>query len=239
MKKIILTLLASVLCAALGAQERGLGDPQALYISKGTFAGGVSGSYYRFDAKDVINLLAILSGTTGKVSYLDVDAHADWFFKDNLALVARFGYSNLGLDGDSVNLAGMLPLSNKHMRREKYEASIGVRKYMPLFNSKIFALFGEGRLSGSRGYSKSYAVTDRGKEGDYTNLYSVDLGLIAGLSVFVTENMAIQVSLPKLSVGMEWEKQTENQVKDSSLTGLSLSSRFNILGIHIGTILCF
>ena len=231
--------MALALGATLWATDRGLGNPKAQYISKGTFAGGVSGSYYSFNAKDGINLLAVLSGTTGKVSLLNVDAHADWFFKDNLSLVARFGYSNMGLDGDSVNLAGMLPFSNKHMRREMYEASIGVRQYMPLFNSKILALFGEGRLSGGRGYSKSYALTDRGKEGDYTNLYSIDLGLVVGLSVFLTDRMAVVVSLPKLSLGMDWEKQTANQVKESSLTGFSVSTKLNILGIHIGTIFCF
>lgn len=225
--------------AHLRAIDRGLGNPNATYIEKGTIAAGISGAYRSFDAKDGINLLGLLSGTDGKLAYLSVSAHADWFMADNLALVATFGYSNIGLDGNSTNLAGMLPLSNKHLHRENFEGSLGVRKYIPLFNSKVFAMFGEGRLTGSRGYSKSYALTDRGKEGDYSDLYGVDLGLIVGLSVFVTDRMAMTVSLPKVSVGAQWNKQTEAQVKDSSLTGVTLSTKFDILGIRIGTIFCF
>ena len=239
MKKFLLSLVALAFAINLPAIDRGLGNPKSLYIEKGTFAAGITGSYFNLSAKDGINLFGLLSGTDGGLSLLSAEAHADWFLKDNLALIVSAGYSNTGLDVESVNLAGMLPFSNKHIKRENYEASLGVRQYIPLFDSKILAFFAEGRLTGSRGYSKSYALTDRGKEGDYTDLYSVDLGMIVGVSVFVTDRMAVQISLPKLSFGMEWEKQLEAQVRESSMRSLNASTSLDLLGLQVGTIFCF
>lgn len=239
MKKFLLSLVALAFAINLPAIDRGLGNPKSPYIEKGTFAAGITGSYFNLSARDGINLLGLLSGMDGGFSLLSAEAHADWFLKDNLALIVSAGYSNTGLDVESVNIIGMLPFSNKHIKRENYEASLGVRQFVPLFDSKILAFFVEGRLSGSRGYSKSYALTDRGKEGDYTDLYSVDLGMIVGLSVFVTDRMALQISLPKISVGMEWEKQLEAQVRESSMRSLNASTSLNLLGLQVGTIFCF
>ena len=239
MKKLTLLLTVLIQAAVLQAQDRGLGNPNSIYIEKGTFSAGINGAYRSFNAADGMSILGLISNTDGKLSLLSLDAHADWFFRDNLSLVATLGYSNTGVDSNSLKLTELLDMSNKHTRSEKYSGSIGVRKYIPLFNSKILAIFGEGRLGGSRGYSKTYAVTERGKEGSYTDLYSVSLGVIAGASVFVNDRLAVQISLPVAEIGYDWEKQTEAQVKESSLTGLTLSKKSNLLGIEIGTIFCF
>lgn len=235
----VLFLVMLFLPALLCGQDRGLGNPNSVYIEKGTFAAGLSGSYHTWNAEGGMDLLGIVTGLDGKVKSLSADAHADWFFKDNLALIAMAGYSNMAVDGNSAKLSVILDLSNKHLRRENYVASVGVRKYIPLFDSKILALFGEGRLSGSRGYSKNYSVTDRGKEGTYSDLYSVDLGLVAGVSVFIADRLAIQVSLPKFFIGYEWEKQTEAQVNERRFSGLTISSEYDLLRLELGTVFLF
>ena len=239
MKKFVLTFMALAAAINLAAIDRGLGNPNSTYIEKGTFSAGFNGSYFNWNARDGINLFGLLSGMDGSFSLLSANAHADWFIKDNLSLIVSAGYSNTGIDLESVNIIGMLPFANKHIRRENYEASLGVRKYVPLFDRKIFAFFAEGRLTGSRGYSKSYALTDRGKEGDYADLFSIDLGMIAGLSVFVTDRLAFQISLPKISAGMEWENQLEAQVRKSTVRALNVSTRFDLLGLQVGTVFCF
>lgn len=239
MKRTLLSLLALSLALNLAAIDRGLGNPNATYIEKGTFAGGISGSYRNWDADGGASLLGILTGLDGRVSYLSAGGHADWFIKDNLSLVASLDYVNLAVHGNKLGISDLLELSNKHYRRESYELSLGLRKYVPLFNSKILALFGEGRFTGSRGYGKSYELTERGKEGNYSDLYSLNLGVIIGLSVFVNDRIAVQFSLPQLTVGMDWDNQREKQERDSSITAFKLRDYVDPLGIRISTIFCF
>ena len=239
MKIVYSSLLLLFLTIGLWAQERGLGNPKTVYIEKGTLAAGISGSYRGWDTKDGMSLMGIVTDTDGSLTYGVVDAHAAWFFMDNTSLVVTAGYTNTAFDGNSAKVAGIMDLSNKHLRREKYSASIGARRYQPLFNSKILAMFGEGRITGSRGYSKNYSITDRGKEGSYTDLYSVSFDVLAGISVFVTNQLALQAKLPVASFGYEWKKQTEALVKDSSYSGLKLSSQTDFLGISIGTVYHF
>ncbi len=101
-------------------------------------------------------------GPGARESLIDVSAGLSWFFRDNLSLGVRFGYGNTSLDLNHAELLNILKLENKHIRRETYAGALALRGYMPLFDSKIFALFCEGRLTGSFGYGKNYAETDRG-----------------------------------------------------------------------------
>ena len=222
MNKLFSFLALLLLPASLWAQD------------KGTFASGFFGSFRSWNAQDGMDFLGIVTGADGKAAKLSAGLHADWFFMDNLSLVATAEYSSVAFDGNSANIAGLLSISNKHTRSENYMAALGVRKYMPLFGSRIFALFGEGRICASRGYSKNYSETERGKEGTYSDLYSADIQMVSGLSVFLMERMALQVSIPVGGVGYEWEKQTEAQVKNSSFTSLAIYSDFDLLQIKLG-----
>lgn len=239
MKRFIITILALATSLGADAINRGLGDPKAVYIEKGAFSASVNGSYHKWKASDGISLLGILSNTDGTISRAYASADADWFIMDNLSIGVRFGYVNTAADANSLKITELVDLTNKHVRQQSYEASLCVRRYMPLCNSKIFAVFIEGLLTGTRGYNKSYEDTARGKEGEYTDIYSADLGLIIGASAFVTDRLAITISLPKISAGIEWQEQIEKQEDKSSFRSFGFSTRPNLLGISIGTVYCF
>ena len=239
MKKFVLMLCLPLAAVGMRAQERGLGNPHFTYIEKGTFTAGISGAYHGWNAGNGMDFLGILTETDGKIARLTASAHCGWFFRDNLSLIATVKYTNTAVDGNTLKVSSLVDVSNKHTRSEMYTASVGVRKYVPLFNSKILALYGEGRLSGDRGYSKSYSETERGKEGRYTDLYSVNLGVIAGISVFISDRLSIRASLPTVSVGYGWQKQIKDQVKRSSFSGLTLSYTVDILGLEFGTSFLF
>ena len=182
MRRTAILLLVSVLSgtASLSAFDRGLGDPKSVYIPRGTLAASLSGGYNSLSAtgeSDIkgVNLAGLVTDVNGAVTLYNVNAGLAWFVRDNLSIGARFGYGNTILDDNNLSLLGLINLTNKHIRRETYAAALAVRGYMPLFDSRVFALFFEGRLSGSLGYNKSYEVTDRGKEGSYSDLYPAAL----------------------------------------------------------------
>ena len=246
MRRTAILLLVSVLAgtASLSAFDRGLGDPKSVYIPRGTVAASLSGGYNSLSAtgeSDIkgVNLAGLVTDVNGAVTLYNVNAGLAWFVRDNLSIGARFGYGNTILDDNNLSLLGLINLTNKHIRRETYAAALAVRGYMPLFDSRVFALFFEGRLSGSLGYNKSYEVTDRGKEGSYSDLYSAGLGLYPGASVFVTDRVAFEVSLPILEGVLEWDRQIKGQAHDSALTRSSVNFKPGLLGLNLGIVFHF
>ena len=244
-KKIILALLAAAACATpLSAIDRGLGNPKSVYIPRGTVAVSLSGGYNSWNATGEeltqgIALAGVIDDVNGHVILGSVGAGLSWFVADNVSLGARFSYAQRDIDINNFAMLGLVNLTNKHFRRETWSGSLAARGYMPLFDSKVVALFFEGRLSGCFGYGKNYAETDRGKEGRYSDLYSASLGLYPGLSVFATNRIAFEVSLPFLEGGLEWDKQIKGQAHDSALTRKFVNFKPGLVGISAGVVYHF
>lgn len=244
-KQVITALLATLFCTApLFAVDRGLGNPKSVFIPKGTVAVSLTGGYNSWKASGEeltkgVALAGIIDDVNGHVNLASAGAGLSWFVADNLSIGARFSYAHRDIDINNLAMLSLVNLTNKHFRRETYTGSLAMRGYMPLFNSKIVALFFEGRLSGSFGYGKNYADTDRGKEGRYSDLYTATLGLYPGLSVFATDRIAIEVSLPFLEGGLEWDKQIKGQAHDSALTRKFVHFKPGLLGISAGVVYHF
>lgn len=244
-KQVITALLATLFCTApLFAVDRGLGNPKSVFIPKGTVAVSLTGGYNSWKASGEeltkgVALAGIIDDVNGHVNLASAGAGLSWFVADNLSIGARFSYAHRDIDINNLAMLSLVNLTNKHFRRETYTGSLAMRGYMPLFNSKIVALFFEGRLSGSFGYGKNYADTDRGKEGRYSDLYTATLGLYPGLSVFATDRIAFEVSLPFLEGGLEWDKQIKGQAHDSALTRKFVNFKPGLLGISAGVVYHF
>ena len=244
-RKLLLTvLLAFVTAAGLSAIDRGLGNPGTVYIPKGTVGLSLSGGYNSWKAtgedldKGVI-LAGLIDEVNGNVALTKASAGASWFFADNWSLGMRFGFAHEDIDVNNLALLSLINLSNKHIRRETYTGALAVRNYVPLFDSKVLALFFEGRLTGSFGYGKNYAETARGKEGRYSDLYSAKLGLYPGISVFATNRISFEVSLPFLEGGFEWDKQIKGQAHDSALSRKFIQFKPGLTGISAGVVFHF
>ena len=243
--KVILALLSLIAAAApMGAIDRGLGNPKSVYIPKGTVAVSLTGGYNQWkatgeDLEQGVILAGLINEVNGHVQLGNAALGASWFFADNLSLGLRLGYGSKDIDVNHLELLSLVKLSNKHIRQETYSGALAMRGYLPLFNSKIVALFFEGRLSGSFGYGKNYAETDRGKEGRYSDLFTASLGLYPGLSVFATDRIAVEVSIPFLEGGLEWDKQIKGQAHDSALTRKFVNFKPGLLGISAGVVYHF
>jgi len=237
-------MLLAASAAPLSAIDRGLGNPNSVYIPKGTVAVSLTGGYNNWQAtgedldKGVI-LAGLIDEVNGQIYNIKAAAGASWFIADNLSLGLRFGFKHQELDVNNLQLLSLVNLNNKHLRRETYSGQLALRNYMPLFNSKIFALFFEGRVSGSFGYGKNYAETARGKEGRYSDLYTVTAGLYPGISVFATDRISFELSLPMIEGGFEWDKQIKGQAHDSALSRRFLQFKPGLTGITAGVVLHF
>ncbi|MBO7396556.1 MAG: hypothetical protein J6T89_00680 [Bacteroidales bacterium] len=240
-KTILLAALMLSVCVAAQARviDRGLGDPRAVFIPKGNVAVGASFGYDRLaatgdDAGSGASVIGLVTGVKGNVNVFDASLNGAWFFRDNMSVGIRLGYTNTGLDLDNASLMSMLEMSNKHYMQEQLTASLAARAYIPLFNSKVLALFAEGRLNGAFGYDKNFQNTERGKEGTFGNVTSLSLGIYPGVCVFVTDFVSFELSLPLLEGGYEWIDQTTGREHPAKMSRGFVHFKPGLLGINLG-----
>ena len=240
MKRLTLLLVLWSVAGAVCAQERGLANPKAVFIEKGTRSAGLSVGWDSWNAQgeDGVDLLGIVMGVKGSANLFDITASGAWFVKDNLSVGLRVGFSDARVDLDSTQFLGNDQV-DRHLIREALKASVTCRQYLPLFDGRIAALFVEGRLTGQTGFYKNYNMTAQGKEGSYMGLGSVSLGFYPGISVFATNRISFELSMPLLEGGYTWNDESSTQSADASLNHAFVRFKPALTGLNMGLIFHF
>ena len=247
MKKIfLLTFLTCTVALSASARvpDRGLGNANAAFIEKGSWQIGFLGSYNNLNSEGLdgvvgSSLMGIVDGLSGNATLANLSLTGSWFFADNYALGIRFGYGKNHIDIDNATLATMLPLQNKHIESMHLTGALTAKAYYPLFDTRFLAITGELRLNGKRGYSMNYQETDRGKYGTYSDDYGVSLSLNTGLSLFLCDFAAVEVSMPLLEGGYALSKQIEGGESESVQSRVYATFQRNLLGINAGIVFTF
>lgn len=234
----------ALLCLSAVAKEpvrtfdRGLGDPSNTFIPKGMMSVGASVSYHTYDVgknDGGYEMLSLLQDVKGNLSTLSLSPSIFYFVANNTAVGLQFGYtySDMGIDSASLSMDEdtKLDLSNHYYVSQGYTGNIAMRKYIPLFGSKVFAMFTELRVGGTQKYAKSYSLNEGEKDGTFSDSYSVNFGLYPGLTAFLTNDFAFEVSLSMLECKYTYTKQIHNQVKESCYSDFGASFKPNLLGI--------
>ena len=238
----ILTLLAAAALSA-SAIDRGLGDPNAVFIEKGQYSWSISGSYTGWAAKGEdgkgVSLAGLIKNANGEIGIFNLGTDFSWFFRDNWSVGIGLGYDKSIIDANTLSLLGLIDVNNTHVRRSTWSGTIAARRYIPLFNTKILALIGETALGGSMGYNKTYEDTARGKEGTFSSVYQIGFSVAGGACVFLTDKMSLELTIPIFAAGYEWNKMREKQEYDSSLDGFYIRKSTDLLGIKLGVVYYF
>lgn len=220
------------------------GENNACFIPKGSIGGGITFSYndYNFGngAGDVgyTTLFSLVDGIKGDIMTFGIAPHVSYFIADNLSVGLRFDYdrSSIGHAMGQMSLGdGMsFGVDDYNYFKHMYSGALTGRYYMPLANSKRFGMFTEVRAAGGYGQSESYNVDGDDKYGTYQDIYKFSLGIVPGLAVFVTDEIAFEVSVGLL--GFNWQKveQTTNQVDKSVMTSSGANCKINLLSIDFG-----
>jgi hypothetical protein len=236
---LFLPVLLMVALAPASASGRGLAGTESVFVPKGTIMAGLAGGFNSINAEDGGNVAGIITNADGNLTLCNVHGQVSWFVQNDIALGVRFGYADTAFDGNSLDVLDIVELTDRHLRREMFEASLSLRRYLSIFGSDTFGFYAEGRLTGGRGYLKSYKYIERGKVGSYSDIYSVNLGLYAGVCAFITDKFALELSLPLASGGMEWSRQIESQENESAIKRGGVAFKPQLLGLNLGLILYF
>jgi hypothetical protein len=214
-------------------KQRGVISLATEIVPKGQWIFGGTGSYSTH-SNDSYKLLVIeginSNGYTVKVSPLIAYSP-----KKNMAFGVRFAYgrSLFSMDGASVSVAGAaLNVDYFHAIKHSYEGVALWRQYIPLGNSKRFALFTETQIS--LGGMQAKFAEGANIRGTYQTGYNVSVGLNPGIVAFATNNIALEVNVGVLGLNYSHVNQVHNQVTTGDRSGGSINFRVNLLSIGVG-----
>lgn len=212
--------------------DRGLNIPSYPFIKKGVWNTGLKLSYsqYSFDDYDFLVVDAIGAGGYS----LDGSVHLGYIFRDNMMLGARFGYkrNSIALDNASISVSDIsLGLNNVSSLKHTYTGTLFYRYYMGLGHGQRFAFFTEVGLGLGGSQSLQYmSATD----GGYEKSFNVSLGITPGVMAFITNNVALEVSVDLIGLKYKNVEQVSNQVATGSYTTSSLNCKISLLSLGLG-----
>lgn len=223
--------------------DRGITLSTSVFIPKGTFGTGFTFSYNTMDLGKLENdpgysLLSLVTGIKGDMYSFGIAPNVSYFLLDNLAVGLRFDYkrSEIELGNAALSLGDMLSLgvSDYHYLSHNFGGALTCRYYIPFGESKRFAMFAEGRLTGGYGQSVIYKMDQGDKFGTYQNSTNFSLDVVPGLTAFMTNNVALEVSIGVLGLKYKRVEQVTNQVETSVMSSSGANFQLDLFSINMG-----
>ena len=196
---------------------------ETVFIPKGTWMAGGTVSYSEHDEGN-LNFL-VLKNVEGKGYNFGVSPYVGYFFRNNISAGMRFAYHRDYLDlknfelnlGEDFNIS----LDNLYYLEHKYEVSGFLRTYMPIGRSKIFGLFNEARLTYGYGTGKNSTGTGATYDGSYQTAQNLQIGIAPGMTAFITDWSAVEVSVGVMGFDFKWIDQKTNQIEEGINIGMT------------------
>ena len=155
-----------------------------------------------------------------------------------MAVGGRFNYGRtlVRMDETNIDISDDMSfdINNVYQLKHTYSAMAVLRNYIPLGNSKRFALFSETQVE--IGGSQSKVSNGRGETltGTYSTSKDLSLGVAPGLVAFVNNYTAVEVSVGVLGVNFSKKVQNTNQVISGEQSSTSANFRINLFSIGLG-----
>lgn len=236
MKKLLCIICLA--CTALGgyAQDTQKKLPSKVFVPKGQWIVGSSVSYsehtennYDFLVVEKINS----DGYSFKLSPMFAYA-----LKDNMALGGRFKYGRtlVRMDETQLNLDDetSFDINNIYQLKHSYSAMAIFRNYIPLGDSKRFAVFSETQLEVGGSQSKVSNGKGEALTGTYSKSTDLGFGVSPGMVAFINNYTAVEVSIGVLGVNLSKTRQVTNQVETGEQSSTSANFKVNIFSIGLG-----
>ena len=232
--------LALFLLLALGttarAQTFNRGIDQSAFIPRGQWLLGGSLSYSENTNNDFKWL--VLDKITAKGYTFKLSPYFAYFIRDNVALGARLSYSrsytdigNLDLNlGDDLSFG----INGYKNIQHTISAAFFVRTYINLGQSKRFGLYSEMRAGYGYGEGKNTSGSGDTQTGTFQRISEFQLGISPGMTAFINNFTAVDVSIGVMGFDFKWIDQTTNQVEHSHRRESKGNFKIDIFSISLG-----
>lgn len=235
-------LALAIAVPGAGAQEQFKRDLQQVsFIPKGQWITGVSVGYSQSNQDNY--QFFVFEKIKGDTYSFKVTPMAMYTFKDNLAAGLKFGYerSKAQLDAGSLILDSetTFDADNVYSIRSNYFATMALRNYISLGDSRRFGLFNELQLELGGGQAKISNYTggteaNRHIEGTYERNFSMNIGLTPGFVMFLNNYSAIEVNIGVLGFGYTHTRSVTNQVQVAHRNSKHANFKINLFSIQFG-----
>lgn len=218
--------------------DRGIN--KRMFIHKGEVMAGLSASYTGLDTENA-EYFTLLTNLNVEGYVTSVKPYAAYFYRDNRAIGARFGYigysglvESATLDlGETNDLSFDVPYLD--MSSKGYSYAIFHRAYAPLDNRGNFGLFAEVELSTTHSNTIFSYENDGVLKTTESDNRSYDVSFNPGISAFVFNNVCASLSFQ--FGGLNYTKITQYD-EAGELIGTRESSKmrfmFNVFAINFG-----
>ncbi len=229
-------LFPSFLQAKKDREQIDRGIHSSTFIPKGQWMVGGSFSYSESNSDDYKFL--ILKNVEGKRYSFSVSPNFGYFIRDNVAVGGRFSYTrdyidigNLDID---LNEDLSFKINNASLLQHMIYGTGFVRTYINLGNSKRFGLFNEARVTFGAGQGKTYSGEAETLDGVYEKIKHLQVGIAPGMTAFITNNAAVEVSVGVMGFDSKWIEQDHNKVIQGSRRETSAKFKIDLFSINLG-----
>ena len=176
-----------------------------VFIPKGTWMVGGTVSYSEHE-QDNLNFL-VIKDVVGNGYDFSISPYLGYFFRNNMSAGIRFAYNRDYLDLGNLDMdLGDLTLSFKDLYYLEHK-------------------YGEGK--NSTGSGAEY-------DGTYQKIQNFQIGFAPGLTAFITDWAAAEVSVGVMGFDFKWTDQTTNQVEQGRRRVSSGNFKINLFSINLG-----
>lgn len=228
-----LLLLLSLFRAEGQKLDRGIDlSSQPCFIKKGTWMIGGGASYMLHDNDN--SRLLVVNGIKSTGYTLSVSPAFCYMVKDNLGVGVRMGYKRnmLQLDSAKIKFEDVdLPVSDYHKISHAFEVQGIGRYYIPVGSLKRIGLFNELQLSYSYGQGKILDGHGNKINATYETSNALGINVCPGFMAFVSDKLAIDVSVNMLGLHFDWTDQSHNRVESGERSVSLINFKVNLLAI--------
>lgn len=240
MKKIILILwiilLFPIFLQAKKRENFDRGIQTSVFIPKGQWMVGGSFSYSESSSGDYKFL--ILKNVEGKSYTFSVSPSFGYFIRDNVAVGGRFSYTRdyIDIGNLDIDLSEDLSFSitKASLVEHMFYGTGFIRTYINLGDSRRFGLFNEARLTFGAGQGKTYSGEGETLDGVYETIKHLQVGIAPGMTAFITNNAAVEVSVGVMGFDSKWIDQDHNKVIEGSRRVTSAKFKIDLFSINLG-----
>ena len=216
---------------------------KSIFAYKNEWICGISASYGTLSSADA-DIALIINNINLGGSIVSVKPYFGYFYRNNLSIGARFGYTHMlgHFDNANVDLGnfingiefstdgiGLSYLSNA------YSFSIFHRAYVPLDKRGRFGVFGELELEGSYGRSNFGFMYNNEWNNSISDTYKVRFNFNPGIAAYIFPNVCATVSFGLGGLQYNHIKQFDSNMQKTGTRNFSkLRYRLNIAEINIG-----
>lgn len=216
---------------------------KSAFAYKNEWICGITASYATLSTDDSDIALVVNNLNLGG-SIVSVKPYFGWFYRDNLSIGARLGYTHMKGAFDSANIElgnfiGAIDLNTEGIGlgylSNAYSFAFFHRAYVPIDRRGRFGVFGELELEGSYGRAQFDFIYNNETHTSISDIYKAKLNFNPGVAAYIFPNVCATVSFGLGGLQYSHVNQFDVAMNPTGTRDQSkLAFRLNITEINIG-----